>query len=41
MQLGSNYLLHIGMDIPNVNLSFESKLVANLKEMGTTFLRIA
>ena len=40
MQLDSNYLLHIGKDGPNVNLSFESKLATNLDEMDNTFLRI-
>ena len=40
MQLDSNYLLHIGMDGPNVNFSFESKLAVNLEEMDTTLLRI-
>ena len=39
MQLDSNYLLHIGMDEPNVNLSFESKFATNVEEMDITFLR--
>ena len=40
MQLDSNYLLHIGMDGLNINLSFENKFATNLEEMDTTFLRI-
>ena len=40
VQLDSNYLLHIRMEGPNANLSFERKLATNLEEMDTTFLRI-
>ena len=40
MQLDSNYLLHIGMNGLNRNLSFESKLATDLEEMDTTFQRI-
>ena len=40
VQLDSNYLLHIGMDGLNINLSFENKFATNLEEMDTTFLRI-
>ena len=31
MNLDSSFLLHLGMDEPNVNLSFEEKLIDNLK----------
>ena len=41
LDLESNYLLHIGMDGPNVNLSFEKKLLTKLEEdMGATFLKL-
>ena len=40
LQLDSSYLLHLSMDGPNVNLSFENKLAASLDEMGTFFLRL-
>ena len=32
--LGSSYLLHFGMDGPNVNLFFENKLTQQLSEIG-------
>ena len=40
LQLDSNFLLHLGMDGPNVNLSFEKKLAAKLQEINTSFLKI-
>ena len=40
MQLDSNYLLHVGIYGPNVNLSFECKLAIDLEEMDITLLRI-
>ena len=38
MELESVYLLHFGMDCPNVNL-FENKLSANLSEIDASFLK--
>ena len=39
--LEPKYLLQLGMDGPNVNLSFESELLKQLQSMfGTTFLKI-
>ena len=40
LELESDYLLHLGMDGPNVNLSFENKLESNLESINTSFLRI-
>ena len=40
LELKSDYLLHLGMDGPNVNLSFENKLESNLESINTSFLRI-
>ena len=40
LNLDSNYLLHLGMNGPNVNLSFEKKLLTKLEEnIGATFLK--
>ena len=38
--LDSNYLLHYGMDGPNVNLSFENKMTKCLEEENTSFLKL-
>ena len=38
--LDSSYLLHFGMDGPNVNLSFENKLTQQLSEIDTSFLKL-
>ena len=39
--LDSSFLLHLGMDGPNVNLSFEEKLIGNLKgETGKHILKL-
>ena len=38
--LDSGYLLHFGMDGPNVNRSFEKKMCTHFAEMNTSFLRI-
>ena len=40
LELKSDYLLHLGMDDPNVNLSFENKLEPNVESIKTSFLRI-
>ena len=40
LELKSDYLLHLGMDGPNVNLSFENKLEWNLESINTSFLKI-
>ena len=40
LELKSDYLLHLGMDGPNVNLSFENKLESHLQSINTSFLRI-
>ena len=40
LELKSDYLLHLGMDGPNVNLSFENKLESNLESINTSFLSI-
>lgn len=40
MELDSSYLLHLGMDGPNVNMSFENKLAESLREINTSFLRL-
>ena len=40
LELSSDYLLHLGMDGPNVNLSFENKLSSNLDQTNSSFLRI-
>ena len=37
INFNSSYLLHIGMDGPNVNLAFERKLA---NELGTPFLKL-
>ena len=38
--LDSNYLLHYGMDGPNVNISFENKMMTYLEEEKTSFLKL-
>ena len=38
LELKSDYLLHLGTDGPNINLSFENKLES--KSINTSFLRI-
>ena len=40
LELKSDYLLHLGMDGPNVNLSFENNLESTLESINTSFLRI-
>ena len=40
LKLKFDYLLHLGMDGPNVNLSFENKLESTLESINTSFLRI-
>ena len=40
LNLDSNYLLHKGMDGPNVNLLFEKKLTKLEEDIGATFLEL-
>ena len=40
LELKSDYLLHLRMDGPNVNLLFENKVESNLESINTSFLRI-
>lgn len=41
LDLDSSFLLHLGMDGPNVNLSFQRKLIDNLtSEHGTSILKL-
>ena len=40
LELKSDYFLNLGMDGPNVNLSFENKLESTLESINTSFLRI-
>ena len=41
LEVEPKYLLHLGMDGPNVNLSFQEKLLADLAvEEGKTFLKL-
>ena len=37
LELKSDYLLHLGMDDPNVDLSFENKLQSNLESINIPF----
>ena len=37
LELKSDYLLHLGMDDPIVDLSFENKLQSNLESINTPF----
>ena len=38
--INSKFLLHFGMDGPNVNLSFDEKLTQKLSEVDTSFLKL-
>ena len=40
LDIDSKFLLHFGMDRPNVNLSFEDKLTQKLPEVDTSFLKL-
>ena len=40
LDIDSKFLLHFGMDGPNVNLSFEDKLTQKLCEVDTSFLKL-
>ena len=40
LEIKSDYFRHLGMDGPNVNLSFENKPESNLEIINTSFLRI-
>ena len=40
VDIDSKFLLHFGMDGPNVNLSFEDKLTQKLSEVDTSFLKL-
>ena len=41
MKLDSSFVFHLGMDGPKVNLSFQEKLIDNLKgETGTNILKL-
>ena len=39
LELKSDYLLHLGMDDPNANLSFENKLESNLRKYQYIFFK--
>ena len=39
LELKSDYLLHLGMDGPIVNLSFKNKLESNLESINTSFFK--
>ena len=40
LDIDSKFLLHFGMDRPNINLSFEGKLTQKFSEVDTSFLRL-
>ena len=40
LDIDFKFLLHFGMDEPNVNLSFEDKLTQKLCEVDTSFLKL-
>ena len=40
LDIDSKFLLHFGMDGPNVNLSFEDKLTQKLSEVDISFLKL-
>ena len=40
MQWDSSYLLHLGMDGPNVNLAFQRRLQSHFATEGSSFLDI-